>query len=423
MKKVLIITYYWPPAGGPGVQRWLKFVKYLGEYDIEPVVYVPENAHYPIQDATLSEEIPKNLKLYSRPIFEPYGLAGLFSKNKTKQISSGIIETKNQSVLEKAMLWIRGNFFIPDARKYWVKPSVTFLSTILKEEGITTVITTGPPHSVHLIGARLKTDHELCWIADFRDPWTSIGYHKKLRLSKRSQKKHKRLEHEVLNRADRLIVTSQTTKQEFQGLTKKPITVITNGYDFEYQKGTRLDSGFTIAHIGSLLNGRNPGNLWKVLSQLATENEVFRSDLQLEFIGVVSEDVMNTLSRYELAPYVKMRGYVSHSEAIRRQQSAQVLLLVEIDSEETKGIVPGKLFEYMAAKRPILAVGPTDWEAGAMVMQTRTGQAFDYRDTTALKETVLSWYKAFKSGALSVTSENTENYSRKALTGKLAELL
>lgn len=423
MKKVLIITYYWPPAGGPGVQRWLKFVKYLPEFDVEPVVYIPENPHYPIQDTSLMEEVPEGISIYKQKVFEPYRLAGLLSPKKTKRISSGIIKTKDPSVLEKAMLWIRGNFFIPDARKYWVAPSVKFLSDLIIKEQIETIITTGPPHSVHLIGQQLKEKHALKWVTDFRDPWTSIGYHKKLRLSAASQKKHKQMEHLVLNTADQLIVTSEMTKKEFGEITNKPITVITNGYDNDFKGKVVLDKSFTIAHVGSLLSGRNPNNLWKALSQLASENEMFRAELQLEFLGVVSEDVLNSLSRYELVPYIKLKGYVSHVQAVRRQRGAQVLLLVEIDSEETEGIVPGKIFEYMAAKRPILALGPKNWEVRNMIQETQTGEVFDYEATTQLKNVLLDWFKAYKKGVLTVNSGNIEKYSRRELTRKLAQNL
>lgn len=423
MKKVLIIAYYWPPAGGPGVQRWLKFVKYLPHFDIEPIVYIPENPHYPIEDATLVAEIPKDVVIHRHPIFEPYRLASLVSSKKTKRISSGIIQTKDPSLLEKGMLWIRGNFFIPDARKYWVKPSVKYLSALLKEEQINTVITTGPPHSVHLIGEQLKQKHTVKWIADFRDPWTSIGYHKKLRLTKASRKKHKFLEHLVLNKADRLLVTSQTTKKEFAAITEKPISVITNGYDSNYQGGANLDQRFTIAHIGSLLAGRNPKNLWKALSDLASENELFRTALQLDFIGVVSQEVMDSLYRYELGPYINLKGYVSHKEAMRKQQQAQLLLLIEIDSEETKGIIPGKLFEYMAARRPILGVGPKEWEAGQLILETNSGAVFNYENLIELKDLIKNWFEKYRESTLHLASKNIEKYSRKALTEQLAKEL
>ncbi len=423
MKKVLIIAYYWPPSGGPGVQRWLKFVKYLPHFDIEPIVYIPENPHYPIEDATLVTEIPKDVVIHRHPIFEPYRLASLVSSKKTKRISSGIIQTKDPSLLEKGMLWIRGNFFIPDARKYWVKPSVKYLSALLKEEQINTVITTGPPHSVHLIGEQLKQKHTVKWIADFRDPWTSIGYHKKLRLTKASRKKHKFLEHLVLNKADCLLVTSQTTKKEFAAITEKPISVITNGYDSNYQGGANLDQRFTIAHIGSLLAGRNPKNLWKALSDLASENELFRTALQLDFIGVVSQEVMDSLYRYELGPYINLKGYVSHKEAMRKQQQAQLLLLIEIDSEETKGIIPGKLFEYMAARRPILGVGPKEWEAGQLILETNSGAVFNYENLSELKDLIKNWFEKYRESTLHLASKNIEKYSRKALTEQLAKEL
>ncbi|MAU72813.1 MAG: glycosyl transferase family 1 [Pseudozobellia sp.] len=423
MKKVLIITYYWPPAGGPGVQRWLKFVKYLGEFNVEPIVFVPENPHYPIEDTSLEKEVPKGIKVLKQPLFEPYGLAKIVSSKKTGRISSGIIQTKNQSLLEKLMLWVRGNFFIPDARKFWVKPSVKYLSEYLKEESVDTLVTTGPPHSVHLIGKQLKEVTDLKWVADFRDPWTSIGYHKKLKLTSKSQKKHKDLEKMVLNEADHIVTTSLTTKKEFSKLTSKPITVITNGYDTSNIPEPDLDKSFSISHIGSLLTGRNPINLWKILSRLAAENPVFRSDLQLEFMGVVSQDVMDTLYRYELGPYIKMRGYGTHTDAQRKQRQSQILLLAEIDSEETKGIIPGKLFEYMAAKRPILALGPKEWEVGQIIEECNAGRTFEYDAYETLEKTILDWYKAFKGKSLITESKDIEKYSRKALTAKLAEIL
>ncbi len=423
MQKVLVIAYYWPPAGGPGVQRWLKFVKYLRDFTIEPVVYVPENPTYPIEDASLVNEIPEGIQVLRQPIFEPYGWAGFLSKKKTKRISSGIIETKNQSPLEQLMLWIRGNFFIPDARKYWVKPSVQFLSKIIEKEGVKTIITTGPPHSVHLIGMQLRQQYDLKWVADFRDPWTSIGYHKKLKLLPSSQKKHKQLEKKVLNTADIVIVTSATTKNEFKQLTPKPIHVITNGYDIDYDGSAVLDTKFSMAHIGSLLSGRDPSNLWRALQDIINENEDFKDDFELQLIGVVSKDVLDNIYAHGLASFIKKIDYLSHREAIERQQRAQVLLLIEINSEETKGIIPGKLFEYMAAQRPILGIGPKQWDVATIVAETQTGEVFDYEAQLALKQRILLWYENYKNASLKVNSKNVATYSRKALTQKLVNYL
>src|SRR5690606_1765034 len=267
--KVLIITYYWPPAGGPGVQRWLKFVKYLPDFGIEPVVYIPENPTYPLIDKGLLKEVDPNTTIIKQRIIEPYSWAAALSKGNTKKISSGIIPNKKrQSVIQKAMLWVRGNLFIPDARVLWVKPSAKYLAKYIKENGIETVITTGPPHSLHLIGLNLKKELGINWIADFRDPWTTIGYHKELKLSRKSAIQHRQMEREVLNTANKVIVTSPTTKAEFSHLTKKPVTVITNGYDVEKVMKEPLDEKFTLAHIGSFLSERNPRILWKALKEL-----------------------------------------------------------------------------------------------------------------------------------------------------------
>jgi hypothetical protein len=421
MHKVLIITYYWPPAGGPGVQRWLKFVKYLRDFDIEPLVYAPENPNYPLVDTSFLQEIPQGIKVYKQKIFEPYGLAKIFSRKKTKQISSGIITTKNQSAVEKILLWIRGNLFIPDARMFWVGPSVKFLSKLIADEGINTIITTGPPHSIHLIGHRLKSGSQINWIADFRDPWTSIGYHNKLRLTAWAQKRHKRLEHLVLNEADRIIVTSARTKEEFSGLTGKPIVIITNGYDSREEKPTELDADFTVSHIGSLLSGRNPINLWKALSELIRENEDFKLKFKLQLAGVVSSDVMDSIQAYGLGPYTNVLGYLSHHDAVQFQNRSQVLLLIEIDSDETKGIIPGKVFEYMAATRPILGVGPRDWEVAALLETSNTGAVYNHQQFNELKQTLLHWFREYQNKRLSLPFANIAHYHRRELTRELAK--
>lgn len=423
-KKVLIITYYWAPAGGPGVQRWLKFVKYLPDFNIEPIVYIPENASYPLIDNSLIEEVSSHTTLLKQPISEPYKIARLFSKKTSKTISKGIIsEKKKQNLIEKIMLYIRGNYFIPDARKGWVKPSVAFLSNYIIKENIQIIITTGPPHSVHLIGLQLKEKLGLRWIADFRDPWTTIGYHKELMLSNASKAKHKDLEKQVLNTTDQLIVTSFTTKKEFQAITNKPIAVITNGYDYEPLESFQMDTKFTLSHIGSLLSKRNPLILWEVLADLMAENQSFSEDFQLNFIGFVSDEILLSIKKYNLSNYIDNIGYVSHKEAIMFQKKSQVLLLIEINSDETKCIIPGKLFEYMVSNRPIIALGPKYSDVEQIIQQTNTGAYFDYSAYDALKSTILEHYLAYKNGVLKVHPIGLQKYSRKALTGELSKLL
>ena len=313
MKKILIITYYWPPAGGPGVQRWLKFVKYLPDFGIQPIVYIPENPTYPIIDEGLLSEVSDKAIIIKRKIMEPYQWASFFSSTKTKKISSGIIPSqRKQSFLVKSMLWIRGNVFIPDARVLWVEPSVNYLEKYIQENHIDTIITSGPPHSLHLIGLELKQRLNLTWVADFRDPWTTIGYHKALKLSAFAARKHKELEHNVLNTADQILVTSKTTKTEFQALTSKPIEVITNGFDVEQIDKQILDEKFSLAHIGSFLSERNPTILWQSLADLIEENASFATHFQLKLIGAVSQEVLDTIEEFQLSKYIANLGYVSH---------------------------------------------------------------------------------------------------------------
>jgi len=424
MKKVLIITYYWPPAGGPGVQRWLKFVKYLPDFGIQPIVYIPENPTYPLIDDNLLSEVSDNAIILKNKIIEPYAWASVFSKNSTKKISSGIIPNqKKQSFIQKMMLWVRGNLFIPDARVLWVKPSVKFLSKYIQENQIETIITTGPPHSLHLIGLALKNELGVKWIADFRDPWTTIGYHKALKLTKSSAKKHKVLEREVMTVANELIVTSPTTKKEFETITHKPIHVITNGYDVEKITKQLLDEKFTLAHIGSFLSDRNPQILWEVLQELIAENKEFANQFQLKLIGATSQEVLESISKFGLNDYLNNLGYVSHQEAIEHQRKSQVLLLIEIDSEETKSIIPGKVFEYIVSERPIIAIGPKDSDFAEIITSTNTGSFFRYSEKERLKSTLLSYFELYLQNNLKTHGIGLQQYSRKNLTEKLSKLL
>ncbi|OYU83927.1 MAG: glycosyl transferase family 1 [Flavobacterium sp. BFFFF2] len=424
-KKVLIISYYWPPAGGPGVQRWLKFVKYLPEFDIEPIVYIPENPTYPIIDQALLNEVSPGITLLKYPIVEPYGFATLFSAKKTKKISSGLLPVaKKQTFLERCMLWVRGNIFIPDARFLWVDPSVKFLTSYLQNNPVDLVVTTGPPHSLHLIGLKLKQQTACTWLADFRDPWTTIGYYKALKLSGYADRKHRALEKKVLQTADQILVTSPTTAAEFSAITQRPIQVITNGYDTEQVPKTTKDACFSLAHIGSLLLDRNPLVLWRALRSLTQENESFSAAFKLKLIGAVSPEVLQTIHEMELSEYLEMPGYIPHNEALVQQRSSQVLLLIEIDHTETRCILPGKLFEYMVSGCPILAFGPEQSDMEPIIRSTNTGQFYPYSaQEETIKTQILHWFNEFQLGTLQSNGVGLQHYHRKALTAELSKLI
>ncbi|MFT5079295.1 MAG: glycosyltransferase involved in cell wall biosynthesis [Planctomycetota bacterium] len=423
MKKVLVITYYWPPAGGPGVQRWLKFVKYFPENGIEPFVYIPENPHYPLVDTTFTSEIPKETTIIKRPIKEPYGLAKLFSRKNTQKMSSGIITPQQPSLLSKLMLFVRGNLFIPDARVGWLKPSVSFLSKYLVEHNIDTIVTTGPPHSLHLIGMQLKEKLGIRWVADFRDPWTTIHYHTSLRLTKASEKKHKDLERLVLTKADQITVTSPTTKKEFQAITSQPIEVITNGFEEQKFQELSLDKSFSIAHIGSLLTERNPLVLWEALRELKEEHSAFTTDLSLVFAGVVSDAVKDSLEIFGLTEQAEMKGYIPHEDALHLQRSSQLLLLLEMDRPETKAIIPGKLFEYLQARRPIIAIGPEGSDMETILRSTKSGRFFTPLNKPAVKAHILACYNQYLQDDLQSNGASIAHFSRENLTVHMATLL
>ncbi|MFY0631504.1 MAG: glycosyltransferase family 4 protein [Flavobacteriaceae bacterium] len=418
--KVLILTYYWPPAGGSGVQRWLKFVKYLRDFDIEPIVYTVENPNYAISDESLKNEVPEGIEILRQSIFEPNSILSIFG-NKNKKESAGFLNP-NPSFLGKIMQYIRANYFIPDARKYWIKPSVRFLSNYIDNNEIDAVITTGPPHSLHLIGLQLKKEKGIKWISDFRDPWTEIDYFHQLPLTKRAKKKHHQLEREVLKNSDSVIVVSNTMRERFLKDTEKVIT-ITNGFDTEEsQNSTVLDSVFSITHVGMMNADRNPSVLWNVLKEICEENINFKKELKIRLIGKVAKEVTNDLNVFD-RDVLEVIDYVSHGDVKKHQLSTQILLLSINNVPSAKGIITGKIFEYLQAKRPILAIGPEDGDAAEIIKNTNSGCIFGFENKKELKQHVLKLYKEYKEAELIVSSTNIEQYHRKELTRKLSDLV
>ncbi len=427
MKKVLIITYYWPPSGGAGVQRWLKFVKYLHGFGWEPVVYTPENPEAPAVDNSLLRDIPKDITVIKRPIWEPYDLYKSFiGHKKGEKINAGFLtEKKKPGLAEKISVWIRGNWFIPDARKFWIKPSVKFLSEYLKKNPVDAIVSTGPPHSMHLIALGLKKQLNISWLADFRDPWTDIDFYDKLMLTKSSDEKHKKLEREVLNKADTVLTIGWHMAEGFKKIVDRKFEVITNGFDEDdfLKKENVLDQKFSISHIGAMNADRNPKMLWAALSELLAENENLRKDLKINFIGKMDYSVLNDLEKFKLSSYVTKTEYLPHEKTTAAMQGSQVLLLALNNTHNTLGVISGKLFEYMAAKRPILAIGKENGDAARILKETGAGTICDFEDKSRMKAEISRMYELFRQKNLQVLSFNTSNYSRKIQTEKLADLL
>ena len=438
-KKVLIVTYYWPPAGGPGVQRWLKFAKYLPEFGWEPIIYTPENPSYPLVDETLIKEVPQDLKIVKTNIWEPYQIAEKFSKSNKKFKGGQFDVGKNQSFVSKLSIFIRGNFFIPDARKFWVKPSIKFLKEYLTENHIDTIVTTGPPHSLHLIGLELKKElPNLKWIADFRDPWTEISYYKHLKLTSSSDKKHRQLEKSVFENADLTLATSYTDAENFRKNGANAFCV-TNGFDVseslsvgeleslnETPKPSNyktLKPKFTLSYVGVLEQLRNPENLWKSLKDLCETNPDFANDFELKFVGRIDDKILNDIENSVLKNNIKNLGYLSHDESVKEMEKSDLLLITNFPNESSKGIIPGKLFEYLATGKPILSFGPKDADVEKILNKTKAGKHFDYSENEEISDFILSLYKDWKSGKTIQNSANINEFSRKELAKQLANLL
>ena len=417
--KVLILTYYFPPSGGSGVQRWLKFVKYLPKFGVEPVVYTVKDANYPIIDESLLDEIPKGIEILRQPIIEPNSL---LSKFKNDNQSAGFLD-KTPSKIGKYLQYIRANYFIPDARKLWIKPSVKFLTDYLSKNKIDAIITTGPPHSVHLIGLALKEKTNIKWIADFRDPWTAIDYFHQLPLTKKSVKKHHELEQKVLKNADDVLVVGNTMLNNYLKFNTNTHT-ITNGYDdFKAIHHPQLDNSFSLLHIGMLNADRNHKMLWKALAELKQENSDFSKDLNIKLIGKVCQEALNDIQNNKLQDNLTLIDYVHHEKVFEYQEKAQVLLLLINNVPSAKGILTGKIFEYLQAKRPILAIAPKNGDLATIIHNTNAGFVIDFNEKEQLKKTILSLYNDFKNGLLEVNSINIEQYHRRVLTEQLVEVL
>mgnify|MGYP002344273047 FL=1 len=427
MKKVLIITYYWPPSGGAGVQRWLKFVKYLRNFGWEPLVYTASNPEYPVADFTLEKDIPANLEVLKTRVWEPYDIYKKFIglKKGDKINAAFLTEKKKPKLTEKIAVWIRGNFFIPDARKFWIKPSIRFLADYLKKNPVDAIVSTGPPHSMHRIALGLKTKFDIPWMADFRDPWTKIDYYNDLNLTGFADRRHKKMELETLQMADRVVVISEGMKREFQEIFMRDYEVITNGFDEDDLPKIlpEPDKKFSVAHIGSLVKTRNPDILWKVLHQLAAERPAFAADLEIKLVGKVDYFVTQSIEKYSLTSFVRKIDYLPHTAVIEEQLKSQVLLLLINNTPNAKSILTGKFFEYMAARRPILCIGPPDGDAAGIIHKTNCGLVSGFEDEIGLRNNVLRFFTSFTKGDTDIDNRSIDDYSRIQLTQKLSQLL
>lgn len=435
-RKVLFITYYFPPSGGAGVQRSLKFVKYLPEFGWEPIVLAPQDADYPAYDESLLKEIPKSTKIYRSKIIEPYKFYRKFTGKKPGEATDIATLTRvskqQQKFNERFSEFIRSYIFIPDARIGWRPFAVHEGLRIIQKEGINVLFSSAPPYTCHLIGKALKNKTNLPWVCDFRDSWVDW-----LSAAKRSGLPHKiecKMEHAVLKQADRILSVSPGVQEDLQ--SRHPNLIddrwihLPNGYDsadFKNLSPTPQaeSTKLVVTYTGSLYGNRNPNHLLKVLGQLIAEDPSWKHDFRMIFVGRVGKPIQAQLSAEKFKGMIRIIPYVTHQESIRYLLASDLLLLIIDDAPANKGILTGKLYEYLGARKPILALAP-EGDAASLIRKLKAGFVIPPKDVVQIKNILVEIRNRWRTNQLNSNlfdEEKIKALDRKELTFRLANIL
>ena len=405
------------------MQRWVKFAKYLPSEGWQPVIYTPENPEMLVVDESLAAEVPEGVEVLRTRISEPYGAYRRLVSGKKDARGAGLnpINSQKKSLKQRLMLWIRSNFFVPDPRRGWVKPSVKFLLDWLKGHTVDAIVSTGPPHSMHLIALELHRATGIPWVADFRDPWTKMFYFRDLPMLPWVRRRHFKLEKAVLDEASAVVSVSPLVRDDFAAATSTPVHLITNGYDAEDFAGPaprRQDGEFRIVHTGHFASDGNPLKLWDALASACKADSGFASRLRIRLAGKVDTEIVEAIRARGLEGNLVLPGYLPHKDSVAELRSADLVLLPLRQSPEYRKVLPGKIFECIASGRPVLGIGPADSAAGRLLRDTGAGVMVDWDEVPDIEGVMsLKW-----SGG-GQTTIDPASLSRKELTGKMAELL
>ncbi len=429
MKKVLIITYYWPPAGGPGVQRVLKFAKYLPEFGWEPVILTVENGEYPAIDESLVSDIPSGLKVIRTKTVEPYTLYRLLNgQGKKNRIPSYVLsESGNGGFKKRISRYIRGNLFIPDAKIGWIPFAVREGMRILRNEQIDLIFSSSPPQTVNLVARKLAQKSGVRWVADFRDPWTDIFYYHTMHRIPLAANLDRALEERVLRNATAVITVSPSIVRLLEKKVKNQYFVLPNGFDdsdFGRAGSLEPDENFTLLHTGHLAATQNPVVLWEALAVLVESADGFRNSLQIHFYGNVQPEVIQSLESHGLRDYCTFYDYTPHAEIVNVMQKSSLLFFVVPQCDHNEGILTSKLFDYFGAQRPILGIGPRKGDAAAILKETKAGAMFEYADSDGVTGFVRDLFNAWKKHGITSLEDvdATARYSRRNLTRRLSQI-
>jgi len=420
MNRVLIITYYWPPSAGAGVQRWLKFSKYLSQYGWEPYILTidPGYASYPAFDVSLERDIPESIKVFRTKATDWFRFYG---NDKSKVPSAGFAKNRDDSFRGKILRFVRGNFFIPDPRRGWNRFAFRKASELIEKENIKHIITTSPPHSSQLIGLKLKKRYpEIKWMADLRDPWTEIYYYELLYPTFISRRIDLYYERSVLKNADVITTVGSTLGKYFEskvpGISDK-VKIIHNGYDesdFENMT-TSVPEKFTISYTGTISESYPVDGFIKALQAVIDGG----NKILVKFTGLITDNQKEHFISAIGNDHLEFIPYSDHKTVVRQMLSSSLQLLVLASHPGNRSFLPGKLFEYIASGKPILCLGPVDGDAALILNNTGCGKCFDYDDNKGIADFII---KSTQKRGAEDRNPPTE-FSRKNLAMKIALLL
>jgi glycosyltransferase involved in cell wall biosynthesis len=401
-------------------------VKFLRTFNWEPVVFTAESPQYEYIDFSNFKDIPSNIEVIKRPIWEPYKLYKLMSgRSSNSHHNPMYARDKRRSLIDNMSVWIRGNIFIPDARFCWIRPSVRFLMKYLSNNPVDAVISNGPPHTNTVIGLLLSQKLKVPWLADFQDPWTQVDYYSMMKVARWADKRHKHLEQSVLREADRITIVSPTWAKDLESIGGHNVHTVYWGYDDDDfpSESPPMNDQFTIVHSGTLGFDRNPATLFRVFKELKEEIPQFSSDLNIKFAGVIDYTITDEIMKNNLQEHFTDLGTVSRIESIRHILGAAILLLPINRAENAKGRIPAKLFEYIRSRRPILCLGPSGSDAEQIITEMKAGIRVDYDNFHDTKKFVREQYQVFLEKKSKLPKVNLSKYSAVNQVSKIASLL
>jgi hypothetical protein len=430
-ERLAIVAYYWPPTGGSGVQRWLKFVKYLPEAGWLPTVVTPERPSFDLRDDSLERDVPPEATIVRVKGWEPYDLfrsaSRLVARKDPKLRPTELVSAAPSRLFDRLAIRVRGNLVVPDPKIFWARSAARVLERTMRGRDVRTLVTTGPPHSMHLVGLRLKRRLPgIRWIADFRDPWSEWGFLESLKAGALARARHRRLEAEVLRSADDLLTVTPSLQRQLERLAGRSVALITNGYDpADFESIVRSHPPkFTVRHVGTVNERCDPRPFLTAVAAWCGTSEDLRAQTVIEFVGEVHPDLVSWVKRNPvLASLIEFVPPVPHDHVLRLYGGTSVGLLVLTGYKDPALYLPGKLFEYFGAGLPVIGIGPTDGDAARAIAETHSGVMLAEDDTPGIIRVLVERFAAWKEGTYPPRSTEVSAYSRRSLTQQLATLL